>query len=167
MAIINDNIDFNDFNLKFTKFATLHFEDVHSISVDKDGVNRLVEAKSIIRYDNVDEISNLKVKIIRDERVRYLKADMAHFYKTKSKVGDKVVEREIFFEGNIVYSIDKNFVLKSDKMNYDFKKDKLFCHSFFTLEQDENVIRGDSFEYEIGKKINRAQNIKSEIYLEE
>jgi len=166
VAIINDKIDFKNFNLKFTKFATLHFDEVHSISISENGINRVVEADSIIRYDNVDDILGLKVKIKKNGRIRYLNADLAHFYKSE-KVDANQTAKEIFFEGNIVYVLDNNLTLKSEKMKYNFTQDLIICESLFTLTQGKNIISGNHFKYEVSKKIYSAKNIKSEIYLEE
>ena len=167
-AIINDNIDFNKLNFKFTRFATLYFEDVKSYQMSVNGVKREIEAKSIIRYDDIDDITKLSIIMIKENNsTQRLKADKAKYYKKRVEISPaKFANQEIYFRKNVVYRVDENMTLKSQTMVYNLKKDTILSDTDFNATNGESRVWGSSFFYKVKEKKIFAKNIKSELFLE-
>jgi len=166
-AIVNDNIDFNKLSFKFTKFATLYFEDVKSYQMSVDGVTREIDAKSIIRYDDIDDITKLSIIMIKENNsTQKLRADKAKYYKKRVEISPKkFADQEIYFKKNVVYIVDDNMTLKSQTMVYNLKKDTVLSNTDFNATNGESIVWGSSFFYKVKEKKIFAKNIKSELFL--
>ncbi len=168
LAIINDDIDFRKFDFKYTAYATMTFQNVKSIHITKEGINREIEASSIVRYDDVDYIKDVKVKIKKGNSIEKLEALEAINYKKKNRARENgKIEKEIFFKGDVIYTKDDNFTLKSNNLIYDLENRIISSTTDFILTQNDTKIVGSSFSYNLNSKEAFAEDINVTLYLKD
>ncbi len=137
------------------KFAKIEINDMVDFEMDNDKIFRISSAKSAIRYDDKDVLSDIKMSFLREDFTYDLRAKSGIYRKNVVRMSDDV---------SIKRSDGASFLTK--EISYDLDRKTFKGDKAFTYESDFLHIEGVGLVYDMDKKNLQANNIHAIYELE-
>jgi len=132
-------------------FPTIDLSTIQSYKITQKGVEAKITADRVSRYNNKDEMYNIKAYFKESNSTQNISANFAI-----------LKEPMLYLKDEIVYN-NQNMLLLSDNLEYNMSNHVAISNSNFTLKSINKVAKGSSFRYDSKNGIFDANDIEFRI----
>jgi LPS export ABC transporter protein LptC len=142
--------DFKDIksSKKDLEFTDITFENIHSYTITKDGINSNLKASKILKYKNRAVIYDVDADFLHKDEQNNIHANKA-----------LLKEDNIHLTGDVHYENNASLDIKSKDLVYNTKTEIATIKSPFILNTQSGAIKGNNLIYDKKNGTIKAKNI--------
>lgn len=144
-----------NFKVSDNKIAYIQMNIVQDYEITTDGVNSIVHAKEVLRFNDRDEFVNIDGILKKEPFINSLRAKKAI-----------LKDEKLNLFGDVFYARSDEITLECEQASYDFSTKVLSSNTFFTATFADHLGEGKGFVYKTTEGLLDAWDVKARIKTE-